>query len=191
MVVAVILACEVMFWVLVVGGLAARYLLRAQRLSTALLLAVPVLDVVLLTVIAVHLQSGGTADFSHGLGALYLGFTVAYGHPMIRWADVRFAHRFAGGPAPVKPPKQGPAAVRREAAGWVRCTVACAIGAAALAALVLWVGDPSRTAALRGSFTPLAVVMFWNTVLAVWGILAARTPRPAHDHPAGADEPAR
>ncbi|MFC3995884.1 hypothetical protein ACFOVU_08165 [Nocardiopsis sediminis] len=185
-----ILTCEVMFWVLVAGGLAARYLLRARRLSTALLLSVPVLDVVLLAVIAVHLGSGGTADPGHGLGALYLGFTVAYGHPMIRWADARFARRFADGPAPVKPPKHGRPAARREAAGWLRCTAACAIGAATLAALLLWVDAPPRTAALNGFFTPLAIIMFWNTVITAWGIVAALTTRKtAEGEPAKATQP--
>ncbi|MEU7818375.1 hypothetical protein [Pseudonocardia sp. NPDC049154] len=45
--VLVIGACEVGFWVLLGLGLAARYLLRVRRLSTVLLLGVPVLDVVL------------------------------------------------------------------------------------------------------------------------------------------------
>jgi hypothetical protein len=34
-------ACEVGFWVLLAAGLTARYLLRAHRLSTVLLLLVP------------------------------------------------------------------------------------------------------------------------------------------------------
>jgi hypothetical protein len=191
MVVAVILACEVLFWVLVLGGLAARYLLRRTRLSTVLLLLVPVLDVVLLAVIALHLTSGGTADASHGIGALYLGFTVAYGHPLIVWADARFAHRFAGGPRPEKRrPAGGRARVRYELGGWLRCTAACAIGAGALGVLMLAVGDPERTAALNGFFTPLAIVMFWNTVLTVWGLLEVPSSRSAEDAK-GAERPER
>ncbi|WP_424326067.1 hypothetical protein [Gordonia sp. (in: high G+C Gram-positive bacteria)] len=34
------------------------------------------------------------------LARLYLGVTVVFGPRLIRWADARFAHRFAGGPAP-------------------------------------------------------------------------------------------
>lgn len=62
----------------------------------------PVVDVVLLTAVIVTLQAGGTATFFHGLAALYLGLSIAYGHKMVKWADVRFAHRFANGAAPVK-----------------------------------------------------------------------------------------
>ncbi|MFB9803008.1 hypothetical protein ACFFN5_21045, partial [Streptomonospora salina] len=98
MIVGLILACEALFWIFAAGGLAARYVLRRSRLSSALLVSVPLVDLVLLAVIAVHLALGGTADSSHGLGALYLGFTVAYGSSVVGWLDVRFAHRFAGGP---------------------------------------------------------------------------------------------
>nr|WP_255430194.1 hypothetical protein [Streptomonospora sp. PA3] len=162
-----------MFWVLLLGGLAARYLLRRTRLSTALLVSVPVLDAVLLAVIAVHLASGGTADASHGLGALYLGFTVAYGHPIIKWTDVRFAHRFAGGPPPAKPPKRGMPAVRREAAAWLRCVLACALGAGVLGGLIVFVGDPARTAALAQSFSPLGTILVVHTIASVWIVAEA------------------
>ncbi|MBV2367237.1 hypothetical protein ACFPZ0_17405 [Streptomonospora nanhaiensis] len=180
MVVGVILACEVLFWVLVLGGLSARYLLRMKRLSTVLLLLVPVLDVVLLAVIAGHLATGGTADAGHGLGALYLGFTVAYGHSLIAWADARFAHRFAGGPPPVKPPKRGPARIRYEVAAWLRALVAAALGAAALGVLIWSVGDIERTRALLQFFQPLAMFLVIHTVISVWDISSALG-RPAAD----------
>ncbi|QBI54594.1 hypothetical protein [Streptomonospora litoralis] len=173
MIVGLIVACEALFWVLLLGGLAARYLLRRRRLSAVVLLMVPVLDAVLLAVIAAHLLSGGTADASHGLGALYLGFTVAYGHTIVGWADARFAHRFAGGPPPERPPKRGAAKLRHEAVGWARGTLACLLSAAALGGLILLVGDAERTEALRHSFAPLGIFMFWNTVIAVWGAAEA------------------
>ena len=183
MIVAFILACEAMFWVLLLGGLAARYLLRSRRLSTVLLLLVPVLDVVLLAAISLHLASGADAEAGHGLGALYLGFTVAWGHPLIRWADARFAHRFAGGPPPPKPPRAGVAGVRHEAVAWLRTTAGCAIGAAVLGGLMWLAGDPERTQALNGYFSPLGIVMFWNTVIGVWGVVAAITAKDQGDRP--------
>ncbi|WP_017555498.1 hypothetical protein [Nocardiopsis baichengensis] len=191
MIVGFILACEALFWVLLFGGLAVRYLLRLRTLSTVLLLLVPVLDVVLLAAIALHLASGAQADTGHGLGALYLGFTVAWGHPVIRWADARFAHRFAGGPPPPKPPKAGAAAVRREAAAWLRTTAGCALGAGVLLGLVLFTGDPERTAALNGFFATLGIVMFWNTVIGAWGIAAALASPAARNGTGAAAEPRR
>ncbi|MGI5122587.1 hypothetical protein ACQEU5_24025 [Marinactinospora thermotolerans] len=177
MIVAFILACEAAFWVLLLGGLAARYLLRARRLSSALLLSLPLLDVVLLAAIALHLHHGGTAEFGHGLGALYLGFTVAYGHSMVRWADARFAHRFAGAPLPPRPPQRGWARIRYELVGWWRGILACAIGAGVLYGLTVFAGDPAQTEALNRFYHPLAVFTVINTVVTVWGCLEAGTGR--------------
>ncbi|MFC7745194.1 hypothetical protein ACFQXA_36375 [Nocardiopsis composta] len=63
--------------------------------------------------------------------------------------------------------------MRREVLGWLQTALGCALGAAALGGLILFTGDPERTAVLNGFFTPLAIVMFWNTVIAVWGIVEA------------------
>ena len=122
--IALIVACEVGFWLLLGAGLAARYLLRARALSTALLLAVPLVDVVLLAATVIDLRRGGAAGLSHGLAAVYLGVSVAYGHQLVRWADQRFAHRFAGGPAPVRPPRTGRAHAARERRRWLRHALA-------------------------------------------------------------------
>ena len=61
----------------------------------------------------IDLRAGATADVFHGLAAIYVGVSVAFGHRMIRWADEHFAHRFAGGPPPKRPPKHGPEHARR------------------------------------------------------------------------------
>lgn len=102
MIIAIIIACEVGFWVLIVLGLIARYVLRLKKTGVALLATTPVVDVILLVVTAIDLTSGATATIFHGIAAIYLGFSVAYGHKMITWADRHFAHRFANGPQPIK-----------------------------------------------------------------------------------------
>ena len=100
---AVIIACEIGFWVFVAAGLVARYPMRLKRLGAVLLAMTPVVDLVLLGFVALDLSRGGHASFGHGLAALYIGLSVAHGHAMIRWADVCFAHRFNSGPAPCRP----------------------------------------------------------------------------------------
>ena len=102
LVLAVIIGCEIGFWVFVLLGLTARYVLRRPRTGIVLLAMTPVVDLVLLTAVIIHPQAGGASSFFHGLAALYLGVSVAYGHKMVTWADARFAHRFAHGPAPVR-----------------------------------------------------------------------------------------
>lgn len=140
--------CEIGFWVLLVAGLIARYPLRLRRTGAALLMATPVVDLILLVAAVLDIRRGGEAGVAHGLGAAYLGFSVAFGHSVIRWADRWFAYRFADGPRPVKPPKRGPVRLRHEWREWGKCVVACGIGVAVLALLSFVVGSPERTTAL-------------------------------------------
>ncbi len=114
MIVALIIACEVGFWVLLAAGLAVRYLLKWRRTSVVLLLCEPVLELVLFVVTAIDLRNGAEPSWEHGLAALYIGFTVAYGHYTIRWLDGHAAHRLAGAPRPPKPPRYGLARARHE-----------------------------------------------------------------------------
>src|SRR4029453_14393823 len=102
------------FWVVLGAGLAARYLLRWRRASAVLLVCVPLIDVVLLVATIIDLRRGAEPGRGHGLAAIYLGFSVALGSTMIRWADQRFEYPFAGGPPPQRPPTHGPAKLRYE-----------------------------------------------------------------------------
>lgn len=146
-----IIACEIGFWVVLALGLAARYGLRLKRTSTVILLVVPVLDVLLLSLIAGDIiLRGATAEFAHGLGAIYLGVTVAFGHQIIRAIDARFAHRFAGAPAPTKVPPRGPAKVAHEWRQWLRMLLAAVIATVVLGGIILLAADPVRTASLEG-----------------------------------------
>jgi hypothetical protein len=161
-------ACEVGFWVLLTAGLAARYLLRARRLSTVLLLLVPVLDVALVSASLVDVAAGSPPGLTHGLAAIYLGGTVAFGHSMIRWADARFAHRFAGGPPPPRPPRYGAAKVAYEWREWGKMALAWAI-ALGVMLVVATVADAGAPAPLDWSTDPMwswgarlaPVVLIW------------------------------
>ncbi|GAB2598167.1 hypothetical protein Aab01nite_74030 [Paractinoplanes abujensis] len=165
MIVAIV-ACEIGFWVLLVGGLAARYLLKARRLSAVLLVSVPLVDLALLAFAVIDLRRGGEAALAHGLAAAYLGVSVAFGHRMLSWADRRFAHRFAGGPAPVKLPKAGRERAAHERRMWLRHLLAYGTAGLILGLFALLVGDLSRTAGLWG------VMWVWTIVLVVDGFVA-------------------
>jgi hypothetical protein len=172
-------ASEVGFWVLLVAGLTARYLLRARRLSTVLLLLVPVLDVVLVSASLVDVAGGSPPGLTHGLAAVYLGGTVAFGHSLIRWADARFAHRFAGGPPPPRPPRYGAAKVAYEWREWGKIVLAWGI---ALAVMLLtatvagtgvpapsdWSADPMWSWGAR----LVPVVLIWFVGWPLWTTLA-------------------
>ena len=166
MLVAVILSCEVLFWVFLFAGLAARYLLRRQRLSTVLLVCAPLVDLVLLTATVVDLRGGGTATPAHSLAAVYLGCSVGFGHHLIRWTDARFAHRFAGGPTPAPRPRYGQARAVHERRAWLRHLLAYAVGATLILLAVVVIGDAQRTAEL------LDTLKLWSLVLVVDGVVA-------------------
>jgi hypothetical protein len=162
-IVAVIVACEIGFWVVLAAGLVSRYVLRRRRLSTVLLAAVPLVDLVLLGVSVLDLRGGATPRVEHGLAAVYLGFSVVFGPAMGRWADVGFAHRFAGGPPPEPKPTSGtPARLRMEWREFGRACLAAAVSAALLLGAVAMVGERADTTALLGWLWRLALV------LAVW-----------------------
>ena len=172
MIYSVILACEIGFWVAIVLGLAARYLLRRPALGAALLVMAPVLDLVLLVATALHLRSGAEPGAAHALAAIYLGFSIAYGHAMIRWADVRFAHRFAGGPAPVK--RYGAAQTR---ASWLdvgRTGLAALIAVAVMAGLA-WVAGASFDPFLS-TVHLLGLILAIELVVAICDTVSPRKP---------------
>lgn len=164
MIIGVILACEIAFWVVIAAGLTLRYPLRRPRAGLVALALVPVVDVVLLVATAWHLRGGATATSAHTLAAFYLGFSVAYGHRVIRWADVRFAHRFAGGPAPVR--LAGAAYARHCWADVGRTAVAVAVASAITWLLVAWVDAPDRTAAFGATYG-------WGAAILAIGVLYA------------------
>jgi hypothetical protein len=154
---AAIAAAEIGFWALVLGGLGARYVLHRRRLSTILLLLVPVVDLLLLAVTAIDLARGAEAGWSHGLAAVYLGFSVALGPPLIQGLDRRFAGR--------------PARPVNEWALWGRAVLASAVSAALLGLLML-IGN---TTALVGWFGQLgAITVIWFVFGPLWSAAQLR-----------------
>lgn len=140
-----IIAAEVAFWVLLAAGLLVRYALKWRRTSAVILLLVPGVDLVLLTVSVFDMRAGATADITHGLAALYLGFSIVYAHRMITWADGHAAHRWGGAPPPKKAPKYGMARARHEWIFALQGALAWAL-TVGFAYVMRWlVGAPERT----------------------------------------------
>ncbi|OHV35244.1 MULTISPECIES: hypothetical protein [Pseudofrankia] len=174
---AVIVACEVGFWVLVALGLMARYGLRWRRAGLVLLAMTPLVDVVLLAATVVDLRGGATAGVFHGLAAIYLGFSVTYGHKLIAWADARAAHRFAGGPAPVR--LHGARYTRECWADVGRTGIAVFIAAAVIWILTVLVDDPDRTVGLEARYPLLGLILVADLLWAVSQTIWPRKPKPA------------
>ncbi|CAL9530529.1 hypothetical protein SUDANB58_04036 [Streptomyces sp. enrichment culture] len=147
MIVALVIACEVGFWVLLAAGLAFRYLLGMRRTGMALLLCEPLLEVVLLAVTAADLRNGAEPSWKHGLAAVYIGYTVGHGHRTVKWLDGHAAHRVDGRPLP--PPRYGMARARYEGRVWLGTVVAAAVATGLLRLAMWYVDDPGRTASLE------------------------------------------
>ncbi len=154
--IAAILAAEIAFWVFLAGGLLLRYVVRAHRLSTLALAAVPLVDLALLVFVTIDVAGGAEATRPHALATVYLGFTVAFGHRTIRWADRWFRYRFADGPRPVRAAK-GARALWSE---WARVVLAAAIAAACLALMIAVEGH-----GLPGSADEAFRHPYWSTML--------------------------
>jgi peptidoglycan/LPS O-acetylase OafA/YrhL len=156
-----IIAGEIMFWVLVLGGLVCRYIFQKKKLGAFFLWSTPIVDLVILLVTIVDLRNGGTADFVHGLAAIYIGVTFVFGKSMIDWADKRFAHRYNNGPEPQKPPKYGKTHAKKERKQWIQHLFAWMIGCGLLSILIWVTGDESRTSQL------MYTISLWTIILVI------------------------
>ncbi|MCR6690004.1 hypothetical protein [Cellulomonas sp.] len=164
---ALVVACEVAFWVFLLAAVVARYALHLRRTSMILLLCEPLLEVVLLAATVGDLMRGSEASWTHGLAALYLGFTVAFGRRTVHAVDAWVAHRFAGGPPPPRAPRYGSAKVRHEWALWGRVLLAWTVAVAILGVLLLIADGSDETAEQQR-----AVLLGWggraSMVLLIW-----------------------
>ncbi|MEK2493838.1 hypothetical protein WN990_30220 [Kitasatospora purpeofusca] len=179
MIVTLVLAAEVAFWVVLALGLAARYLLRWQKVSTVLLVGLPVIDLALFLLTFVDLHGGATASWTHALAASYLGFSVGFGPSVVRWADTRFQHRFGGGPKPLPAPKYGTARAHHEWAICRRTLVSVAITLTLITALKLFT-DATGTGVFDQWYWRLGIAAVVNLVIATTYTLWPKQP------PAGA-----
>jgi hypothetical protein len=165
-VIAAILAAEAAFWLVLVSGLLLRYVARAPRASTLVLASLPLVDLVLLALVAIDVAGGGEPTRAHAFAAMYLGFTVAFGRSVIAWADGWFRHRFAGGPRPAKPAKGSTAEVRAIWREWSRVVLGAAIAALCLLGMIALEGwhlpdwdDPTAIHPYWAAIHMLAIVV--------------------------------
>ncbi|MDT0614413.1 hypothetical protein [Streptomyces lancefieldiae] len=168
-----------LFWIFLVGGLAARYAAGWRILGGALLLCVPLIDVVLLGATVLSIQDGAEPTVWHGLSAAYLGITVVYGHRTVRWADAKFARSFGGAAAARRPELRGRAAVVDAWKSWLRFLLAYAISVGLIFGLVMLIGTLDEGAPLLVWLNPLTKVLIysliWPIATTIWPGKASET----------------
>jgi hypothetical protein len=169
-----IIGCEVAFWVVLGLALTARYVFQRHAISRVLLLALPAVDLLLLLFTALDLRAGTPATFAHGLATAYVGFTVAFGPVLVRWADQHFAHWFARGPRPAGAAR-GWRAVRQELELWLRSIVAWIITAVLLSALIAYIDNEEATRELLLWFRiAFGSVFLWFVFGPMWSLVFFR-----------------
>ena len=175
MLLAVIIGCEIAFWVLLLIGLAVRYLARRPRLGAAILVCVPLVDLLLLVVTVLHLRSGGDPDATTGLAAAYIGVSVAFGPSIIQRMDARFAYRYGEGPPPAKPPEYGAERARYEWSELRKAVLAFVVASLLLLGGVTLVGGFDRGQPLLAWIYKLALVLLiWLVVAASYTLWPAK-----------------
>ncbi|MBP0449653.1 hypothetical protein J5Y04_08820 [Kitasatospora sp. RG8] len=166
MIVTLVLAAEAAFWILLGLGLATRYLLRWRRVSTVLLVGLPVVDLTLFALTVLDLRGGATASWTHALAAGYAGFSIGYGPSLVRWADRHFQYRFAGGPKPVRSPQYGPERTRHEWRICGRTVVSAAITLGLITALVPLSAGAAHFSDFTGWYARLGITAAINVIVA-------------------------
>ncbi|HJD80341.1 hypothetical protein ABZX88_19700 [Kitasatospora aureofaciens] len=166
MIVTLIAAAEISWWIVLGLALSTRYLLRWRRTSTVLLLGLPAVDLVLYALTVLNLRGGAEANWMHALAASYAGFSVGYGPSLVAWADRHFLYRFAGGPKPLPAPKYGPERTRHE---W-RVAARTVVSAVITLALITLLVPLSNGAAHVGTFTEWYIRL---TIVAVVNLIVA------------------
>ncbi|MFT7559383.1 MAG: hypothetical protein ACI93R_001294 [Flavobacteriales bacterium] len=173
----IIVGCELGFWFVLFLGLFARYVLNMPRLGKVFLYTVPVIDLTLLCVTVLDLYGGAVAESAHGLAAIYLGFTLVYGHSLIQWADDLAAYKFIGSERTKKRELFGLEYARYEWQQWFKGCMACFVAACLLYGAILYVGDVQKTKALVDWFYILLFILgAWAVFGPIWYSVYCKEP---------------
>jgi hypothetical protein len=156
-----IVLCEVAFWVVILTGLSLRYLFNLKKLGFFFLALTPLIDLILIAITSFDLYRGATATVAHGLAAVYIGVSLAFGKNMIDWIDVRFQKYILKTDASMPEKLTGIPFANHYAKGFIRHLIAFAIGCSILALMIFYIDDSSRTEALYG------IMKVWGFILAI------------------------
>ncbi|WP_290772273.1 MULTISPECIES: hypothetical protein [unclassified Exiguobacterium] len=157
-----IVCCEILFWVFIVAGLIVRYGFRREKLGFRLMAMSPVIDIVLLVLTVFDLSRGSTATLAHGLAAIYIGVSLAFGKQLIAWADGVYRRVILR----EQVAKERISRARRERNGFYQHILAFLIGGALLGAMILWLGNTEQTESL------LRTLQLWGLVLVIDGVIS-------------------
>ncbi|MGW7976252.1 hypothetical protein BU116_08420 [Staphylococcus xylosus] len=159
-IVILLIAAEILFWVFIVLGLISRYVMRREKLGLFFLVLTPVIDLTLVITMSLDLLNGAAATMPHGIAAVYIGVSIAFGKQMIRWADKRFKYFvLKTGERPIK--ATGIKHAKKYLISWIRHVFAYIIGTGLLWIIIGIVGYSGYLTAL------VHVIKLWTLILVI------------------------
>lgn len=159
-----IIAAEITFWIAIFTGLFIRYMSKYKKLSICILLLTPLIDFVLVVLTSMDLRNGAKASFAHGIAAVYIGISIAYGKSMLQWADDKFQKIILKNDIK-KYPLYGIEKGLYEMKMWARHLLAFIIGGILLLSMILYVGEGSFASEKTSEL--LKVLSIWSFVLII------------------------
>lgn len=159
-----IIAAEIAFWIAIGAGLISRYVFKLEKLSLLFFLMTPLIDLALVILTTIDLQSGATATTAHGIAAIYIGVSIAYGKSMIAWADEKFQVWFLKKPSSKKVLFGRDKGIY-EIKMWFKHVIAYLIGSALLWIMIIYVGQQSTEALFN-------VWRIWSIALLIDGAIS-------------------
>lgn len=160
-----IIAAEIAFWIVIIAGLFARYVLKSKKFSILLFLLTPLIDLALIILTVVDLRNGAIASTAHGISVIYIGVSIAYGKTMIDWADRKFQVWFLRKPSSKKI-LVGLEKGIYELKMLARHVFAYVIGSAIFWLIIKYVGS-SGTDAIIGVWKTWSVVLLIDAVISL------------------------
>lgn len=163
--IAWIIAAEIAFWIVILIALVFRYRFNKPKLSIFFFALTPVIDLLLILLTAMDLKAGTPASASHGIAAIYIGVSIAYGKTMITWADEKFQQWFLK----IQIEKQrltGLAKGIHEVKMLGLHVLAYIISTSLLYAMIVFIGQHTDTSSL------LQVMKIWGIVLIIDAVIS-------------------
>ncbi|MEK4229172.1 hypothetical protein [Solibacillus sp. FSL H8-0538] len=160
-----IITAEIAFWIAIIAGLFTRYILKWHKVSIVLFLLTPLIDLALIVLTAIDLKKGTNASAVHGIAAIYIGISIAYGKTMIAMADEKFQTwvlKKKSNKVRLKGKEKGVYEVKM----WARHIAAYIIGVSLLWLMIQFIGQQGDTLALYG------VIKWWGLVLLIDGAIS-------------------
>lgn len=163
--IAWIITAEIAFWIVIFIGLVCRYRFKKPKLSIIFFALTPVIDLLLVLLTAMDLRAGTPASISHGIAAVYIGVSIAYGKTMITWADEKFQQWFLKLPIEKKR-LTGLAKGIHEIKMLGLHVIAYVISASLLYAMIVFIGELTDTSSL------LQVMKVWGIIIIIDAIIS-------------------